>query len=495
MTTRQPRRTSIPAAAPRALLQVFVALLGFATPGALLAQSRPNVLVIVADDMGYGDLGCYGSKQIATPNLDALAASGVRCTDGYVSASVCAPSRAGLLTGRYQNRFGFEHNLIRDTSVYSASSLSIPRDEQTIADRLQALGYRTACIGKWHVGEHLDWQLPTQRGFDYFFGMRNGSHGYFPTAGKHRLYRNDTLVENIDEPYLTDWFTSESIAFIERQQAKQDNKPWFVYLSYNTPHAPMQAKQQDYDAADHIQNERRRKYVAMQHCMDQNIGRIRKFLDARKLTDNTLIVFLSDNGGSVYASSAINAPLRGEKGTFLEGGLRVPMIWSWPGHIEAQRIYQQPVISLDILPTVLAAAGAKIEPETIGKGRNQKQRIYDGVNLLPFFSKERVAGAPHDFLCWRMMMRGAAVRQGNYKLVRTPFLPPQLYDLSNDIAEQNNLAAQQPQLVTKLMTVLTDWEESHERPPMWSSAVMWSAFNRKFYDKTYQLVQPPETPR
>ncbi|MGK0155826.1 MAG: arylsulfatase A-like enzyme [Neolewinella sp.] len=477
----------------RALLTVFAASV------ALLAQGPPNVLVIVADDMGYGDLGCYGSKQIATPNLDALAASGARCTDGYVSASVCAPSRAGLLTGRYQNRFGFEHNLISDASVYSEGSLSIPQDEQTIADRLSTLGYATACIGKWHVGEHLDWQLPNQRGFDYFFGMRNGSHGYFPKPGKHRLYRNHQKVQTIDEPYLTDWFTSESIAFIERHEAKQkdeqSDKPWFVYLSYNTPHAPMQCKQQDYDAASHVKNERRRKYVAMQHCMDQNIGRIRQFLDERELTDDTLIVFLSDNGGSVYASSAINAPLRGEKGTFLEGGLRVPMIWSWPGHIEPKQTYQQPVISLDILPTVLAAAGSAIEPEAIGKGRRQTRRIYDGVDLLPFFGAKQPPGAPHESLCWRMMMRGAAVRQGQWKLVRTPFAPPQLYNLNSDIGEQHNLAAEQPSRVTELMAVLTKWEESHERPPMWSSAVMWSAFNRKFYSKTYQLVQPQETPR
>ena len=478
---------------PSYVVRAMLAVLSATT--ALAAQAPPNVLVIVADDMGYGDLGCYGSKQIATPNLDALAASGVRCTDGYVSASVCAPSRAGLLTGRYQNRFGFEHNLISDTSVYSESSLSIPKDEQTIADRLSGLGYATACIGKWHVGEHLDWQLPNQRGFDYFFGMRNGSHGYFPTPDKHRLYRNDDKVKVIDEPYLTDWFTTESIAFIERHEAKQSEQPWFVYLSYNTPHAPMQAKQQDYDAAGHVKNKRRRKYVAMQHCMDQNVGRIRQFLANRKLTKDTLIVFLSDNGGSVYASSAINAPLRGEKGTFLEGGLRVPMIWSWPGHIEPKQTYQQPVISLDILPTVLAAAGSAIEPETIGKGRKQKRRIYDGVNLLPFFGSKQQQGAPHESLCWRMMMRGAAVRQAEWKLVRTPFAPPQLYNLQTDIAEQQNLAAEQPQRVTELMAVLARWEESHERPPMWSSAVMWSAFNRKFYDKTYQLVQPSETPR
>ena len=459
------------------------------------AQTQPNVLVILADDMGYGDLSCYGSNQIATPNLDALALSGTRCTNGYVSAGVCAPSRAGLLTGRYQNRFGFEHNLISDTSVYSPESLSIPKDERTIADRLKSLGYATACIGKWHVGEHLDWQLPNQRGFDYFFGMRNGSHGYFPTAKKHHLYRQADKVESIDEPYLTDWFTSEAIDFVKRQQAAISKKPWFVYLSYNTPHAPMQAKQEDYDRASHVKNDRRRKYVAMQHCMDQNIGRIRSFLDEQQLTNNTLIVFLSDNGGSVYASSAINAPLRGEKGTFLEGGLRVPMIWSWPGHIQAQQVYDKPVISLDILPTAVAAAGGKVTPETIGKGKRQTRRIYDGVNLIPFFKSTPQEDPPHRYLCWRMMMRGAAVRRDNWKLIRTPFAPPQLYDLANDISELENLASKQPKLVGELMGILTQWEESHERPPMWSSAVMWSAFNRKFYTKTYQLQQPSKKPR
>jgi arylsulfatase A-like enzyme len=473
----------------RALLAALTLCLG------LCAQARPNVLVIIADDMGYGDLSCYGSEQVTTPNLDALAASGARCTDGYVSASVCAPSRAGLLTGRYQNRFGFEHNLISDTSVYKAESLAIPEDEKTIADRLRALGYKTACIGKWHVGEQLDWQLPNQRGFDYFFGMRNGSHGYFPTPDKHHLYRNERKVEAIDEPYLTDWFTSEALAFIDRRQADSSDTPWFVYLSYNTPHSPMQAKRADYDRADHVEDQRRRKYVAMQHCMDQNIGRIRRHLDERELTNDTLIVFLSDNGGSVYASSAINAPLRGEKGTFLEGGLRVPMIWSWPGHIAAGQTYQRPVISLDILPTVLAAAGGAIEPESIGTARRPRRRIYDGVNLLPFLGEDGRQGAPHQHLCWRMMMRGAAVRKGQWKLVRTPFAQPQLYDLQADIAEQDNLAQAHPDRLAELMALLTTWEESHERPPMWSSAVMWSTFNRKFYDKAYQLEQPPGRPR
>jgi len=476
-------------------MRILTSILVLALTASATSQGQPNVLVILADDMGYGDLSCYGSNQIATPNLDALAAGGTRCTDGYVSASVCAPSRAGLLTGRYQNRFGFEHNLVSNTTVYNKEALAIPRDERTIADRLKALGYATACIGKWHVGEQVDWQLPNQRGFEYFFGMRNGSHGYFPTPKRHHLYRNENKVETIDEPYLTDWFTSEALAFIDAEHSRQRSRPWFVYLSYNTPHAPMQAKQKDYEAAGHVTNERRRKYVAMQHCMDQNIGRIRQFLDERDLTDNTLIVFLSDNGGSVYASSAINAPLRGEKGTFLEGGLRVPMIWSWPGHIAAGRTYQQPVISLDILPTVIAAAGGKIEPETIGPKRRPKQRIYDGVNLLPFLAAQGEGAAPHDHLCWRMNMRGAAVRSSDWKLVRTPFAPPQLYNLKTDLSELHDIATEHPEEVRQLMALLTQWEESHERPPMWSSAVMWSTFNRRFYDKTYQLQQPPERPR
>lgn len=472
------------------LVAVGMIMLGIAL-AQLPAQQQPNVLLIVADDMGYGDLSCYGSEQISTPNLDALAASGARCTDGYVSSSVCAPSRAGLLTGRYQNRFGFEHNLVGDTSTYRAESLSIPKDEHTIADRLGALGYQTACIGKWHVGEQLEWQLPNQRGFDYFFGMRNGHHDYWPKPDKHRLYRNGERATTIDQPYLTDWFTNEALAFIERAEQKDGDAPWFLYLSYNTPHSPMQARPDDYEQANYVANKRRRKYVAMQHCMDRNIGRIRKRLDERELTGNTLIIFLSDNGGSVYASSACNAPLRGEKGTFLEGGLRVPMIWSWPGHIAAGRTYRQPVISLDILPTVLAAAGSQIEPGTIGKGKRRRQRIYDGVDLLPFLAEQATTASPHQHLCWRMLMRGAAVRRGNHKLVRTPFAKPQLYDLSNDLSEQHDLAAAEPKIVEQLLAILTQWEDSHERPPMWSSAVTWSRFNRAFYSKAYQLTQPP----
>ena len=204
-----------------------------------LASAKPNLLIILADDMGYGDLGCYGSKQIETPVLDGLAAGGVRCTDGYVSGNVCAPSRAGLLTGRYQQRFGFEHNLNRNFPTFP-ERLGIPRGQKTIADHLKGAGYRTGIVGKWHVGDSIPEMLPNARGFDFFFGMHSGSHNYFPTPEKHQLMRNRQKVKEIRMPYLTDWFTAEAIDFMRDGDRPAD--PWFLFLSYNTPHTPMQAK-------------------------------------------------------------------------------------------------------------------------------------------------------------------------------------------------------------------------------------------------------------
>ena len=468
----------------------FVALT-CALPTRTTAQERPqpNLLVILVDDMGYADLSCYGSKQIDTPNIDALAAAGTRCTNGYVSSTVCAPSRAGLLTGRFQNRFGFEHNLVSPKTGYNAETLSIPKNEKTIADRVRALGYRTAIVGKWHVGESLDWQLPNARGFDYFFGMRNGHHTYFPKPGKHGLYRNDSKVETIDEPYLTDWLTSEAMRFIDGNTATGGgDAPWLLYLAYNTPHTPLEAKQEHLDRVAFLKDKKRRTYAAMQLCLDDNIGRLREHLEERGLADDTLVVFLSDNGGPCDANASINAPLRGQKGTFLEGGIRVPTIWSWPGRIPAGQVYDKPVLSLDILPTMLAAAGGKLVPEKAGTGRN-KRRIYDGVDLLPFFNQPD-GPQPHERFCMRITLRGAVAFDGQWKLLRLYFRPPQLFDLSRDISEQHDLAARHPDRVREMLALLTSWEESYEKPPMWLGTNYWMTQNRRRYDLDFALEQP-----
>ena len=469
-------RNSIPALLISLLLAVTISA----------ACAKPNLLIILADDMGYGDLGCYGSKQIETPVLDKLAASGVRCTDGYVSGNVCAPSRAGLLTGRYQQRFGFEHNLNRNFPTFP-ERLGIPKGQETIADRLKSAGYRTGIVGKWHVGDSIPEMLPNARGFDFFFGMHGGSHGYFPAPGKHKLMRNHQEVSKIRTPYLTDWFTAEAIDFMRDGTAP--GEPWFLFLSYNTPHTPMQAKPEDLERFAHIPDKKRRAYAAMQWCMDENIGGILAALTETQQLGDTLIVFFSDNGGSVTASHACNAPLRGMKGSFLEGGIRVPFIWHWPdGGLNGGRVYRAPFTALDLLPTFMAAAGAEM-PERVSKNGKKNVVNWDGVNLLPHLRGEK-NDPPHETLFWRMIMRGQAVREGKWKLLLNVHTPPALYDLSADISEQNNLYAAEPEIVARLWSKLNQWEEALEDTPHWVEAPYWQGYNRKLYQHEYWLTQP-----
>lgn len=445
---------------------------------------RPNILLIVADDMGYGDLGCYGSTQIATPHLDALARGGVRFTDGYVSAPVCAPSRAGLLTGRYQERFGFEHNLSTPEHV-KAEHVGIPLDEVLVSDRLKGLGYRTGLVGKWHVGQATPEHRPNARGFDSFFGMLVGSHGYWPKPGKNRLWGDTEPVTEIRTPYLTDWFTLEARDFV----TAGGDEPWFLFLSYNTPHTPMEAKDEDLARYAHITPERRRTYCAMQHNMDENIGRLVEALRESGQLEDTLIVFMSDNGGSVTSSSAINAPLNGMKGTFLEGGIRVPLLMHWPAGLAAGRVCTEPIISLDLAPTFMGLAGGAIEEETVGAGKRARVRRRDGVDLMPHL-RGQAPSPPHDTLYWRMALRGSAVRRGDWKLIQTPHHPTMLFNLAEDLSEQNNLAAVHPDKVAELTRAFADWSEGLAANPMWISAPRWSRYNRRLYDQEYEVVQP-----
>lgn len=453
---------------------------------------RPNILFILTDDMGYGDLGCYGSSQIKTPHIDRLAAAGVRFSQAYVSGNVCAPSRAGLLTGRYQQRFGFEHNLTHPKHV-KPEAIGIPLDEVLISDRMQQLGYQTGMIGKWHVGQSVDGHHPNARGFDYFFGMLGGGHPYFPTPQKNDLLRNREKVTEIVTPYLTDWFTLEAIDFMERSRKHSGGHPWFLYLSYNTPHTPLQAKPEDVAAFQHIPKKGRQTYCAMQKCLDEKVGQLLAYLKKSGQLENTLIVLTNDNGGSVNASHALNAPLDGMKGMMLEGGIRVPMIMHWPGKLEAGKTYPHPVISLDLTPTFVGLAGGKVEEEMLGKGKRAKKRIRDGVDLMPYLrtnGQEVAANQPHQTLYWRMSLRGAAIRDGDWKLVQLPHHPVMLFDLSQDISEQNNLASKHPEKVAELIAKHHDWTETFESDPLWTTGPYWSRYNDHLYELDYQLTQP-----
>ncbi|SHK01107.1 arylsulfatase B [Rubritalea squalenifaciens DSM 18772] len=469
----------------RSLLTLFLSLSAFLT-----AADKPNLLLILADDMGYGDLSCYGSKQVPTPNLDKLAANGVRCTDGYVSASVCAPSRAGLLTGRYQNRFGFEHNLSHPKYMKD-EHVGIDLKQPLISNKLKDAGYTTGIIGKWHLGEAIPEFHPNQRGFDYFFGMLGGGHSYWPTVEKNKLTLNGEKIKEVRTPYLTDWFTLEANDFIERNSKAE--KPWFLYLSYNTPHSPMQAKDEDLAKFSHIKDKTRRIYCAMQHNMDTNIGTIVSKLEELGQLENTLIVFLSDNGGSVEVSHAINAPCRGGKGSNLEGGLRIPTIYSWPGTLPKGTTYSQPIISLDILPTFLAAAGAPApEAQPLGTSYKKAKEIAtatDGVNLLPYLKGEKTE-PPHENLFWRMTLRAKSVRSGDWKLLDPAHGEPQLYNLKDDPSELNNLAASNPTKLAELRSKLVTWEGSLESNPHWISAPTWYKYNKKLNERKFMLIQP-----
>jgi arylsulfatase A-like enzyme len=417
----------------------------------IAASPRPNILFIVGDDMGYADVGFQGCKDIPTPNLDALAASGVRFTNGYVSGPYCSPTRAGLLTGRYQTRFGHEFNP-------GGAAHGLPLTERTIADRLRAAGYVTGLVGKWHLGAQPRFH-PQKRGFDEFYGFLGGAHDYFKSAG---ILRGTEPVTELD--YTTDAFGREAVAFIERHKGE----PWFLYLAFNAVHTPMQATDQRRAMFASEADEKRRTYDAMMLAMDEAIGRVRKKLTETGLEQNTLVCFISDNGGPTMPSTSINAsrndPLRGSKRTTLEGGIRVPFVVSWPGRLKPG-VSARPAIQLDLTTTALAAAGVQVAPEW----------KLDGVNLLPFLAGEKT-GAPHDALYWRFG-RQMAVRVGDYKLVRydsnadtltgarnQPVTAAKLYNLATDIRETKDLAAAMPEKEKELQSEWDAWNTANVRP-------------------------------
>jgi arylsulfatase A-like enzyme len=428
------------------------------------AQVRqPNIVMIVGDDMGYADIGVHGSKDIPTPHIDALAKSGVRFTDAYVTGPHCSPTRAGLLTGRYQQRFGHEVNMGPDAGPNGG----LPPGETTIADRLKAAGYRTALFGKWHLGSaaHLH---PMSRGFDEFYGFLGGEHSYFESAvnGVNPLYDGRDRVEA--SGYLTDVLTDRAVAFIRREKSR----PFFLYLAYNAVHTPMHAPEKYLARFNGIADERRRTYAAMMSAMDDGIGRTLSALRAEGLEENTLIFFFSDNGGPTMPGTTINGatntPLRGSKRQTWEGGIRVPFMIRWKGRLLEGKIDSRPIIQLDVLPTALAAAG--VEPKAEWK--------LDGVNLLPYLTGKR-QDAPHDALYWRLFAH-MAIRKGPWKLVKTmegPLLVAdtsnpdlsgaQLFNLVNDIGEQHDLAATNPKKVKELTDDWLRWSKEMAKP-LWS---------------------------
>lgn len=445
------------------------------------AAPPPNLVLIVADDLGYGETSAqHPATDAPTPHLDSIAKNGVRFTNASVTAPFCAASRAGMVTGRYQTRFGFEFNPIGARN--EESGVGLPASEKTLADRLRdEAGYSTALVGKWHLGGTAPFH-PLRRGYDEFFGFLHEGHHYRPapyegmttwlrrktlpggatgrwTSGDGRLVFSDHLGRNepeydADNPIfrngqpvaesanLTDAFSREAAAFITRCGSERS---FFLHLAYNAVHSPMQADDASLKRFDHIDDIQRRIFAAMLAQLDEGVGNVLAAIERSGVRERTLVVFLSDNGGPVRELTSRNGPLRGEKGSLFEGGIRVPCFASLPGTIPAGRVYEEPVSALDWFPTALALAGIAEPGPT------------DGVDLMPFLTGKE-SGAPHERLYWRVGAQ-AALRKGHWKLVRTGQKgrpgPWQLYDLGKDPGESHDLARENPAVVGELVR---EWE-------------------------------------
>lgn len=463
---------------------VLLLLLSAATAeSATAAEPRPNILFIIVDDLGYGELGCYGGKDVPTPNIDRLAASGARFTSGYVTAPFCAASRAGLLTGRYQTRFGFEFNPIGAKNA--EAGIGLPTSEKTIGDRLRDAGYVTSLVGKWHLGGTAPFH-PYRRGFDEFYGFLHEGHYYVPEPWRevttwlrrtalpdgsqgrwrspdgrvvwstHMGYREpDYDADNpivrgsqpVDEQsHLTDALTREACSFIERHQ----QQPWFLCLSYNAVHSPMQARSADMDRFAHIEDIHRRIFAAMLAHLDDGVGQVLRKLQDAGLEERTLVFFLSDNGGPTKELTSSNAPLRGGKGDLWEGGIRVPFMLSWKGQIAPGQVIDSPAISMDATATALSLAGV-----------DTKSAMLDGTNLWPMLTDPSNAASTRTF-SWRVGKKNA-LRRGPWKIIRSGG-KWSLYNLIDDPTESHDLAADHPERIAELKDAWDQWNEEQVEP-------------------------------
>lgn len=438
-------------------------LLGGAAAGLAAEGRKPNLIVILADDMGYGDVGCYGSPDVPTPHIDSIARNGVRFTDGYVSAAVCSPSRAALLTGRYQQRFGHEFNsgpVPRETEI----GFGLSHKEKIIPQLIKPAGYVSGAFGKWHLGVRPGYH-PLERGFDEYFGFLPGGNDYItakttgarsvaadgrdgrvPIRRANALVRGKEVVE--DDRYFTDALGAEAVSFIDRHK----NQPFFLYLAFNAIHTPLQATEKYLSRFTGISNEKHRMLAAMTAAMDDAIGGVLAQVRQQGLDKDTMIVFLSDNGCPEQTGAGTNGPLNGEKVSYFEGGIRVPFMMQWPGRLPAGQVFTHPVVSRDIFPTFARGAGISLP----------KDVEFDGVDLAPHITN-KVARVPHESLFWRAG-QGFAVRNGNWKLVGFGSNYTRLFDLSKDLGERDDLASKHPEIVKELKSDWSAWSAKMAKP-------------------------------
>ena len=431
--------------------------------GSNRVSQMPNLIILLADDLGYGELGCQGNQEIPTPNIDDIAKKGVRFSQGYVTAPNCSPSRAGLLTGKYGTRFGHEFN--PTGAKNEEPGFGLPLSQQTIADSLQMAGYVNGLIGKWHLGGTAPYH-PFRRGFDEFFGFTHEGHYFVPEPWKgtttwlrrkvlpgggqgirtfgNVIYSthlgnepdydaNNPIVRGSqpvrEKEYFTDAITRESVDFIDRHS----DKPFFLFVSYNAVHSPLQAADKYMKKFKHIEDIQRRIFAAMLSNLDDSVGEILKKVEKEDLENDTLVFFLSDNGGPTKELTSSNLPLRGGKGQMYEGGIRVPFLFKWPSKVPAGKTYDRPVLSTDIFATIHAAAG-------VPKPKGEYIESYD---LLPYLTGKHKED-PHEWLYWRQSHK-AAFRVGDMKILRHSPKKWELYDVAKDPSETKDLSKEMPE--------------------------------------------------
>jgi len=479
-------------------------------------DAKPNILLIFLDDLGYADVGfnadLYGVEtDIVTPNIDALAKKGTIFKQAYVAHPFCGPSRMGLLSGRMPHCYGGQKNLPDVAkNLENFNDLGIPEDETLISTVLKSAGYATACIGKWHLGSSKPFH-PNSRGFDEFFGFIGGGHQYYPSITdkvepkvndyQYFLERNGEDIRSPEGAYLTDMFSDEAVSYIKRHS--QGDKPFFLYLAYNAPHSPLHGKTEDLqqlypdhkptnpkNGINYRDYESRQNYVAMMYAVDRGIQQIVDTLDdpnadgdqADSIMDETLIVFLSDNGGKI-AQAANNSPLQEDKGSTMEGGIRVPMFMHWPEKIPAGKAFDHPVLALDFYPTFTDLADATLPGNKILDGRNFWSDFLAGRNPHP-------DSEPMFWLRHHGTGNEVSVRRGDLKAYRKNFGAWKLYDVANDPTESEDLARGNAELLSNLIADGLTWSKTH-RHPQWhdtkTGMEVWQKNAMPRYDKTFRL--------
>tara|TARA_B100001027_G_scaffold106144_1_gene73076 strand:+ start:199 stop:1578 length:1380 start_codon:yes stop_codon:yes gene_type:complete len=436
-------------------------------------DSKPNIIIILADDAGYSDFGFMGSDEIKTPNLDQLALDGVIFNNAYVSASVCSPSRAGLLTGMYQQRFGHECNLDSDVNN------SFDPNQITIAEALKTEGYTTGLIGKWHLGDKTQ-NHPLKNGFDYFWGFISGARNYFydPNEVNRNSIRN--VVENYSqtnfEGYLTDVLGEKAIRFIDKNN--QSNNPFFLFLSFNAPHTPMQAKE---EVLEKFKDNPRQVYASMMWSMDEAIGHVIDALKENNQYDNTIIYFLSDNGAAM-SNNASPFPYKGWKGNQFEGGIKTPMIMTWKNKIKSNTQFDGFISALDIFKTSLEVSNVN----------DDLMANADGKNIMNYLNDNTIQ---NENLFWRKD-KMATVRSGNYKLIKLNDTSTVLYNIENNYFEDLDLKLKEPSVHDSLFKLLLAWED-RLIDPNWIENKDWNIVTEMIYEdlmanKDIRAVSPKD---